>query len=276
LVVLTQKHTRDLVIEAVLNLGRASHPHRLGEGVIGKVVETGRQTVVPRASLEPSVAAMLKADTGTELSFMCLPIVLDRQTIGALGVAVKYLPDRNFDRSAKFLGIVASMVGQAIKVQRLVAQQHKRLVTENARLKQELRDRRVEITGPVDRKMIINALNSGSNVFMADFEDSCAPTWGNVVEGQQNLADAVRRTIAFTDGKKSYALRQKVAVLFVRPRGWHLDEKHLRIDGADAFIARAVDAGATIQVPAADHPHGERSGSILDPFGHRWLIGNAL
>jgi malate synthase len=80
--------------------------------------------------------------------------------------------------------------------------------------------------------MIINALNSGSNVFMADFEDSCAPTWGNVVEGQQNLADAVRRTIAFTDGKKSYALRQKVAVLFVRPRGWHLDEKHLRIDGA--------------------------------------------
>jgi malate synthase len=95
----------------------------------------------------------------------------------------------------------------------------------------ELRDRRVEITGPVDRKMVINALNSGANVFMADFEDSCAPTWQNVLEGQQNLADAVRRTITFTAGDKHYALADKVAVLFVRPRGWHLDEKHLQIDG---------------------------------------------
>jgi malate synthase len=95
----------------------------------------------------------------------------------------------------------------------------------------ELHDRRVEITGPVDRKMIINALNSGASVFMADFEDSCAPTWRNVLEGQHNLADAVRRRITFSDGKKDYALAAKVAVLFVRPRGWHLEEKHVSIDG---------------------------------------------
>ena len=97
----------------------------------------------------------------------------------------------------------------------------------------ELQDRRVEITGPVDRKMVINALNSGACVFMADFEDSCAPTFRNVIEGQQNLADAVRRTIAFADEKsgKSYALADKVAVLFVRPRGWHLEEKHVVVDG---------------------------------------------
>jgi malate synthase len=95
----------------------------------------------------------------------------------------------------------------------------------------ELRDRRVEITGPVDRKMIINALNSGACVFMADFEDSCAPTWPNVLDGQQNLADAVRRTISLTTGDKHYTLGERPAVLFVRPRGWHLDEKHVRIDG---------------------------------------------
>ncbi len=97
----------------------------------------------------------------------------------------------------------------------------------------ELLDRRVEITGPVDRKMVINALNSGAEVFMADFEDSCAPTFRNVIEGQQNLFDAVRRTIALTDEKtgKRYALAEKVAVLFVRPRGWHLEEKHVLVDG---------------------------------------------
>ena len=98
---------------------------------------------------------------------------------------------------------------------------------------QELLDRRVEITGPTDRKMVINALNSGACVFMADFEDSLAPTWDNVLDGQQNLADAVRRTIAFTDATsgKSYKLTDKPAVLFVRPRGWHLDEKNVTLDG---------------------------------------------
>jgi malate synthase len=98
----------------------------------------------------------------------------------------------------------------------------------------DLQDRRVEITGPTDRKMVINALNSGASTFMADFEDSSTPTWSNAVEGQINLADAVRRTIAFTDPKsgKDYALNDKTAVLLARPRGWHLLEKHVLVDGA--------------------------------------------
>jgi malate synthase len=95
-----------------------------------------------------------------------------------------------------------------------------------------LLDRRVEITGPVDRKMIINALNSGATVFMADFEDSTTPTWTNLVDGQHNLYDAIRRTITFEAGPKKYALNEKTAVLFVRPRGWHLPEKHVIVDGA--------------------------------------------
>jgi malate synthase len=94
-----------------------------------------------------------------------------------------------------------------------------------------LHDRRVEITGPVDRKMIINALNSGASVFMADFEDSTTPTWTNLVDGQHNLYDAIRRTISFEQGPKKYALNEKTAVLFVRPRGWHLPEKHVLVDG---------------------------------------------
>src|SRR5258708_4356181 len=95
-----------------------------------------------------------------------------------------------------------------------------------------LRDRRVEITGPTDRKMVINALNSGAKMFMADFEDANSPTWENMVEGQITLRDAIRRTITFInpDGKK-YQLIDKVAVLLVRPRGWHLVEKHVLIDG---------------------------------------------
>lgn len=98
-------------------------------------------------------------------------------------------------------------------------------------------DRRVEITGPVDRKMIINALNSGASVFMADFEDATTPTWQNLIEGQKNLYDAVRRTIAFeqpakgSTPAKKYALNAETAVLFVRPRGWHLPEKHVLVDG---------------------------------------------
>ena len=95
----------------------------------------------------------------------------------------------------------------------------------------DLRDRRVEITGPVDRKMIINALNSGANVFMADFEDANSPTWENCVQGQLNLVDAVRRTISFESGTKQYRLNDRVATLLVRPRGWHLVEEHVTVDG---------------------------------------------
>jgi malate synthase len=97
----------------------------------------------------------------------------------------------------------------------------------------DLRDRRVEITGPVDRKMIINALNSGASVFMADFEDSCSPTWRNVVEGQSNLIDAIEGTIEHVSPEgKVYRLNPRTATLMVRPRGWHLEEKHLSVDGA--------------------------------------------
>ena len=102
-----------------------------------------------------------------------------------------------------------------------------------APLPADLLDRRVEITGPVDRKMIINALNSGAKVFMADFEDSNTPLWNNLLDGQINLRDAIRRTISYSDPatKKQYKLNDKTAVLFVRARGWHLDEQHVRVDG---------------------------------------------
>ena len=96
----------------------------------------------------------------------------------------------------------------------------------------DLQNRRVEITGPTDRKMVINALNSGANVFMADFEDANSPTWNNMIEGHINLRDALERAIDFTspDGKR-YSLNERVAVLMVRPRGWHLTEKHALVDG---------------------------------------------
>jgi malate synthase len=95
----------------------------------------------------------------------------------------------------------------------------------------ELQDRRVEITGPVDRKMVINALNSGARIFMADFEDANSPTWANNVEGQVNLRDANERTISLDTGEKRYELGDDPAVLVVRPRGWHLLERHVRVDG---------------------------------------------
>src|SRR6185295_9505693 len=100
----------------------------------------------------------------------------------------------------------------------------------------ELHDRRVEITGPVDRKMIINALNSGASVFMADFEDASSPTWSNVVSGQANLIDAIRRTITYENPEtgKRYALNPKLATLMVRPRGFHLLERHCLVDGRPA------------------------------------------
>ena len=95
----------------------------------------------------------------------------------------------------------------------------------------DLLDRRVEITGPTERKMVINALNSGASTFMTDFEDSNCPLWTNMIEGQINLRDAVRRTISFQQGERVYRLNEKTAVLLVRPRGWHLNEKHVRVDG---------------------------------------------
>jgi len=113
-----------------------------------------------------------------------------------------------------------------------------------APLPADLQDRRVEITGPTDRKMVINALNAGASCFMADFEDSCSPTWDNLVRGQLNLRDAVNHTITYDDphSGKHYALGEKPAVLLVRPRGWHLWEKHMRI-GSDFVPGALFDFG---------------------------------
>ena len=112
------------------------------------------------------------------------------------------------------------------------------------KIPEDLQDRRVEITGPVDRKMVINALNSGAKTFMADFEDSNAPTWFNCIQGQQNLIDANNMTISFYDSKKGkeYKLNDEVAVLLVRPRGLHLNERHILING-EVTSGSLVDFG---------------------------------
>ena len=101
-----------------------------------------------------------------------------------------------------------------------------------AEVPHDLQNRRIEITGPTDRKMVINALNSGANVFMADFEDANTPAWENLVSGQANLIDAIERTISLETPEKSYRLNEEVATLIVRPRGWHLPEKHVLVDGS--------------------------------------------
>jgi malate synthase len=118
----------------------------------------------------------------------------------------------------------------------------------------EIQDRRVEITGPVDRKMVINALNSGAKMFMADFEDSNSPTWQNCIEGQVNLTDALARTITLDTGEKQYSLNDETATLLVRPRGWHLDERHFEVDGAP-ISASLFDFGLYF---LRNHDHGGR------------------
>ncbi len=106
----------------------------------------------------------------------------------------------------------------------------------------DMLDRRVEITGPTDRKMVINALNCGAATFMADFEDANCPTWFNMIDGQINLRDAARRTISFEQNGKRYKLNERTAVLIPRPRGWHLDEKHVKVDG-EAVSGSLFDFG---------------------------------
>jgi malate synthase len=122
----------------------------------------------------------------------------------------------------------------------------------------DLQDRRVEITGPVERKMLINALNSGASVFMADFEDANSPTWENCMQGQANLIDAVERTISLETAEKSYALNDEIATLLVRPRGWHLHEKHVLVDG-EPVSASLFDFGLYLfhcAAPLAEHGSG--------------------
>jgi len=97
----------------------------------------------------------------------------------------------------------------------------------------DLIDRRVELTGPPTRKLLLNGLNAPVSTFMADFEDACAPSWENLIAGQVNLADAVRRRLSYTDpvSGRAYTLNDRLATLIVRPRGWHLPEKHVQVDG---------------------------------------------
>jgi malate synthase len=112
-----------------------------------------------------------------------------------------------------------------------------------APLPTDLQDRRVEITGPVERKMVINALNSGAKCFMADFEDSNTPSWANNIEGQINLRDAINRTISFQNPNgKTYTLNPSVATLLVRPRGWHLEEKHIKVNN-ESMSGALMDFG---------------------------------
>jgi malate synthase len=120
-----------------------------------------------------------------------------------------------------------------------------------AAVPQPLQDRRCEITGPVERKMMINALNSGARIFMADFEDANSPTWENVVLGQVNCYDAVRRTISLETAERSYRLAEETAELLVRPRGWHLVEKHVTCNG-EPLSASLFDAGLYLFWNAAE------------------------
>jgi malate synthase len=155
-------------------------------------------------------------------------------TPGALGFMAKL--HRLFESRRQ--GLVAQ---RAVRQQEFDAGKLPDFITETAPIRdsdwtiapqpKDLLDRRVEITGPTDRKMIINALNSGASTFMADFEDANCPTWANMIEGQINLLDAVRRTIDFKPGGEKYRLKDEVAVLIPRPRGWHLEEKHVLVDG---------------------------------------------
>lgn len=115
----------------------------------------------------------------------------------------------------------------------------------------DLDDRRVEITGPAEPKMMINALNSGARVFMADFEDALSPTWSNVIGGQLAVQEAVRRTLAFETLEKAYRLNERTATLLVRPRGWHLEERHLLVDGRPVS-ASLFDAGLFLFHNAAE------------------------
>ena len=141
-----------------------------------------------------------------------------------------------------------------------------------ADLPEDLLDRRVEITGPVDRKMVINALNAGAKVFMADFEDSTAPTWKNIIEGQINLRDAVNKSISHTSATgKIYELKNHNTVLMVRPRGWHLEEKHIKLKGK-RLSASLVDFGLFFWLWSKVHKkiEPETSFAVLDWAGRKY------
>src|ERR1700712_5760651 len=144
--VVIQRENNELHVEASDGLDAPSHAvrYRIGEGIVGKVVESSRPIVVPRVSKEPSFlnrASKRPELPKEELSFICVPILLNRRAVGALGVDLKFNPDRDYDRYVKFLAIVASSIAQAVKIQRLVEEDKKRLVDENQHLRQELKER---------------------------------------------------------------------------------------------------------------------------------------
>jgi Nif-specific regulatory protein len=146
LVVLTDDDGRCARVEAAVGVSRPLHQVRytIGEGVIGRVIESGRTVIVPRGNREPALvfqATSRREAEAQEFSFVCVPIDVDQRVVGALAVALTFKVDRNYERSSAFVGVVARMIGQAIKVHRLIAAQHRRLVNENAHLKQELRER---------------------------------------------------------------------------------------------------------------------------------------
>ncbi len=130
----------------------------------------------------------------------------------------------------------------------------------------DLRDRRCEITGPVERKMMINGLNSRARAFMADFEDACSPTWTNLIEGQRNLRDAVRGTISLETAEKTYRLSSETATLLVRPRGWHLPERHILVDGGlgSSLLARRGHSRPATGVDPLHRPDRDDPGGVRD------------
>jgi len=196
--------------------GASVAPVQIPTGIVvrGPVPEGPPQDLLPREALE-FLASLQRAFNGRRLE------LLDRRSSRQTRLDAGELPD--------FLPETADVRAGDWVV---------------APLPDDLLDRRVEITGPVDRKMVINALNSGASTFMADFEDSNSPTWSSVLQGQVNLHDAIRRTITYQHpaSGKTYALNEKTATLLVRPRGWHLPEQHVLVDG-EPMSASLFDFG---------------------------------
>jgi malate synthase len=199
---------------------------------------TARKTSLPKRMKAPAIkrAAARKLPAGVKIKAPSVPGQDEILTPEALNFIVGL--ERKFGaRRRTLLAARAARQKRLDKGEKPDFLHQTRKVREGdwhvAPLPHDLLDRRVEITGPTDRKMVINALNCGASVFMPDFEDANTPTWSNLIDGQINLRDAIRRTITFDDPKngKHYKLNEKVAVLIARPRGWHLPEKHVIVDG---------------------------------------------
>jgi malate synthase len=191
-----------------------------------------------------AMEATLRQTLPTILSSQAYPDILTEEALAFLGELHQQFSERRLallqNRAARQRAIDAGQLPDFLPETADIRERDWKV----APLPPDLLDRRVEITGPVDRKMIINALNSGAKIFMADFEDSSTPSWTNLMEGQQNLRDAVRGTITYTHPTtaKEYRLVAQPATLMVRPRGWHLHEKHLILHG-EALSGALVDFG---------------------------------